>query len=57
MDYDDLILEIDIKYGEILEILPDDQIVPMYIQILTGMLMETRIENNNLKERLKKCQQ
>lgn len=57
MDTEDIMTEIDIKYGELIEHVPQKDVIPLYIKILLGMLVETRMTNKYLKERLDKCQQ
>lgn len=52
MNEDDLFYEIDLKYGEQLEMLPSHELPSVLMGILIGMLIETRNNNEYLKKRI-----
>lgn len=56
MNREDLNLEIDIKYGEILEMLPIEEVPIVMVGILVNMLIETRNLNEYYKKRIDACQ-
>lgn len=56
MNDDDLFNEIDLKYGEALEMLAPQEVPRVLMGILIGMLIETRNNNEYLKKRIDACQ-
>lgn len=51
-----ILQEVDIKFGEILDMLPEYQVYPTMLKILLGMLVETRQYNDYLKIRIEKLE-
>lgn len=56
MNQDELFKEIDIKYGELLEMLTPYEVPTILMGILINMLIETRNNNEYLKKRIDACQ-